>query len=138
MKNDDQVPANFLGLRREVSDYAAARVVVLPIGFESTTSYGTGTRNGPDAILLASRQIERFDPDLQMDLADAPIHTADPVAPEEARLLQIIVVLAFAWLGVVGAHGRSVWFRQNRGGRARKSRLSGFGGTASPLGMRLM
>ena len=82
MKNHDQVPANFLGLRREVSDYTAARVVVLPIGFESTTSYGAGTRNGPDALLLASRQIERFDPELQVDLADAPIHTADPVAPD--------------------------------------------------------
>ena len=82
MAESEQVPANFLGLRREVSAYAAARLVVLPIGFEATTCYGTGTRGGPDAILFASRQIEAYDPELGVNLSDAPIHTADPVAPD--------------------------------------------------------
>src|SRR5258707_935166 len=38
-----------------------ARVVLLPIPFEATTSYGGGTAQGPDAILAASRQIDLFD-----------------------------------------------------------------------------
>jgi agmatinase len=38
-----------------------ARVVLLPIPFEATTSYGGGTARGPEAILTASRQIDLFD-----------------------------------------------------------------------------
>ena len=82
MTEPDQIPRNFLGLSHRAADYAAARLVVLPIGFEATTSYGAGTRGGPEAILAASRQVETFDPDLEADLADAPIHTADDVAPD--------------------------------------------------------
>lgn len=38
-----------------------ARVVLLPVPFEATTSYGGGTANGPSAILAASRQVDLFD-----------------------------------------------------------------------------
>ena len=82
MTEPDQIPRNFLGLSHRAADYAAARLVVLPIPFEATTTYGAGTRGGPEAILAASRQVETFDPDLEADLADAPIHTADDVAPD--------------------------------------------------------
>jgi agmatinase len=38
-----------------------AAVVILPIPFEATTSYGGGTVDGPRAILEASRQVDLFD-----------------------------------------------------------------------------
>jgi agmatinase len=38
-----------------------ARVVLLPVPFEATTSYGGGTADGPEAILAASRQVDLFD-----------------------------------------------------------------------------
>jgi agmatinase len=38
-----------------------ARVVLLPVPFEATTSYGGGTSDGPAAILEASRQVDLFD-----------------------------------------------------------------------------
>jgi len=38
-----------------------ARVVILPVPFEATTSYGGGTAGGPRAILEASRQVDLFD-----------------------------------------------------------------------------
>jgi len=38
-----------------------ATVVLLPVPFEATTSYRTGTAGGPQAILQASRQIDLFD-----------------------------------------------------------------------------
>ena len=81
MDEPELIPPNFLGLPAETSAYAKARVVVLPVPFEATVSYGAGTRAGPDAILAASRQVETFDPDLGCDLADAPIHTHPSVAP---------------------------------------------------------
>jgi len=81
MDEPELIPHNFLGLPAETSAYAKARVVVLPVPFEATTSYGAGTRGGPDAILAASRQVETFDPETGRDLADAPIHTHPSVAP---------------------------------------------------------
>jgi len=52
---------NFLGLPEELADPTTARVWVLPVPYEATTTYGAGTRNGPMAILSASRQVELYD-----------------------------------------------------------------------------
>ncbi len=38
-----------------------ARVIVVPVPFAATTSYGGGAENGPAAILEASRQVDLFD-----------------------------------------------------------------------------
>src|SRR3954466_7166541 len=38
-----------------------AHVVLVPVPFEATTSYGGGTSEGPRAILEASRQVDLFD-----------------------------------------------------------------------------
>jgi agmatinase len=40
---------------------AEAAVVLVPVPFEATTSYGGGAARGPDAILAASRQVDLFD-----------------------------------------------------------------------------
>lgn len=52
---------NFLGLPQEYAAPDKARVWILPIPFEGTTTYGAGTRNGPAAIITASRQVELYD-----------------------------------------------------------------------------
>lgn len=38
-----------------------ARVVLVPVPFEATTSYGGGTSGGPAAVLQASQQVDLFD-----------------------------------------------------------------------------
>lgn len=38
-----------------------AHVVLIPVPFEATTSYGGGTSEGPSAVLEASRQVDLFD-----------------------------------------------------------------------------
>jgi agmatinase len=58
----DLLPYNFLGLSRSASTYADSRAVVLPIPYEGTVSFHSGTRRGPQAIMLASRQVELYDP----------------------------------------------------------------------------
>jgi agmatinase len=42
---------------------ADAQVVLIPVPFEATTSYGGGTADGPRAVLKASRQVDLFDLD---------------------------------------------------------------------------
>lgn len=56
-----QPPDNFLGLESEFSDPRRAAVLILPVPYEATTSYGGGTRNGPAAIIEASRTVELYD-----------------------------------------------------------------------------
>jgi agmatinase len=57
-------PHTFLGLDGEAADFERASAVVLPVPYESTTSYGGGARNGPRAIVEASRYVELFDQEL--------------------------------------------------------------------------
>ncbi len=40
-----------------------SKVIVVPVPFEATTSYGGGTARGPEAVLEASRQVDLFDRD---------------------------------------------------------------------------
>lgn len=57
-------PRNFLGLPAEVADPKRAAVHILPVPYEATTSYLGGARNGPQAILDASRAVELYDHEL--------------------------------------------------------------------------
>ena len=38
-----------------------AQVLIIPVPYDATTTYMPGTRQGPDAILRASQQLELFD-----------------------------------------------------------------------------
>lgn len=40
-----------------------SRVVIIPVPYEATTSYGGGTSKGPEAVLEASRQVDLYDHD---------------------------------------------------------------------------
>jgi N1-aminopropylagmatine ureohydrolase len=62
-----ELPHNFLGLDESKSDFASARVVLLPVPYEATTSYGGGTRSGPGAIIESSRFIELYDQELDCE-----------------------------------------------------------------------
>jgi agmatinase len=42
-------------------DEASAKVVLVPVPFDATTSYGKGAAKGPGAILEASRQVDLYD-----------------------------------------------------------------------------
>ena len=57
---DGPAPAEsgIYGLPFSVED---SRVIVVPVPFEATTSYGGGTSKGPAAVLEASKQVDLFD-----------------------------------------------------------------------------
>jgi agmatinase len=75
--------ANFLDLRYLPAK--EAETIILPIPYEATTTYGAGTRNGPEAILAASCQVETWDEDANWDPSGAiRIATAAPILPEVA------------------------------------------------------
>jgi len=62
-------------------------VVILPIPYEATTTYRRGCKNGPDAILEASHQVEYYDEELTGKLVVTYIPHAGYATLEE--MLQI-------------------------------------------------
>jgi agmatinase len=53
--------SSFLELRSTEETLARARAVIVPVPYDGTTTYRSGTREGPRAILQASREVEFFD-----------------------------------------------------------------------------
>lgn len=70
-----ELPHNFLGLDEAASDLDKAKVVILPVPYEATISYGGGTGNGPGAIIEASRYIELYDQELDNEPYEVGIAT---------------------------------------------------------------
>ncbi|MEO7974114.1 MAG: agmatinase [Thermoanaerobaculia bacterium] len=76
------LPTNFGLLPPELADLKKSPVVVLPVPFERTTSYGKGTVHGPTAFLRASQSMELYDDELGGEPCDVGIATAPPFHPE--------------------------------------------------------
>lgn len=113
-------PNNFLGLPEPYSDFDRAGVLVLPIPFEATVSYGRGAAGGPAAIVAASQQVELYDREFDREPALAfGVHTLPPLAlPAEPAAAVEAIALAVADLarsgklvvGLGGEHTVSVGF----------------------------
>ena len=71
----------FLALTPEQSALGTARVALIPVPYDSTTSYRGGARDGPAAIIAASGQMEDYDLELDLDVAQLGIHTMPALEP---------------------------------------------------------
>jgi len=75
-----------------------ARVVVVPVPWEATVSYGSGTADGPAAILKASRQVDLLDRETgrpyEAGIAMLPIPDEVRRWSDEARRLSLPVIAA--------------------------------------------
>lgn len=74
--------SRFCDLDDDLAGYDQARVAVVPLPYDATTSFHTGTRQGPAAILAASREVELFDPELGTEPARVGIATLRAVDPD--------------------------------------------------------
>ncbi len=78
------IPHNFLALPQEQSSLDAAQVVLIPVPYDSTTSFRSGSREGPEAIIKASYGLEDYDFELEMDVSEIGIHTTGALEPHMA------------------------------------------------------
>lgn len=74
-------PANFLALPPDQSALETASAVLIPVPIDSTTSFRSGARYGPAAIIAASAGLEDYDLELGVDVAELGIHTAPALEP---------------------------------------------------------
>lgn len=61
--------------------YADSKVVVLPVPYDSATTYKSGTREGPHAIIAASRDVERFNEEVDRNIGEIGIYTMEELMP---------------------------------------------------------
>jgi agmatinase len=82
MSESANLPMNFGGIDEEqYSSKDSARVFVLPVSYEGTVSYGTGTGAGAMAIVDASRNMELYEEETDSEVYKIGIHTLDEFKP---------------------------------------------------------
>ncbi len=70
-------PFSFGAIPRELSEYRKSKIVILPVPYDGTTSYKPGARDGPSAIIAASRSMELYDEETGKNFSDIGICTLD-------------------------------------------------------------
>lgn len=73
---------HFLGLLTECEK---ANIVIHPVAFDKTTTYGQGTSEGPAALIEASRNIELFDIETRGEAFKEGIFTAPEMRPKTSE-----------------------------------------------------
>src|SRR5262249_30120681 len=91
----------FGGATPDATSFEKARVVILPVPLDRTTSYMAGTRNGPHEILVASSHMELWDEEMGANVhgigiltlpeMELPFGTIDEVMSEIHRVAFEIV-----------------------------------------------
>ncbi|MCP9496216.1 MAG: agmatinase [Pyrinomonadaceae bacterium MAG19_C2-C3] len=76
MSQSSTLPFNFGGIDDDaLSSRESARVLVLPVAYEGTVSYGAGTAQGAQGIIDASRNMELYDEETDTEIYRLGIHT---------------------------------------------------------------
>ncbi len=82
MSASSELPMNFGGIdEEEYSAFDAARILILPVSYEGTVSYGTGTGAGAMAIVNASRNMELYEEETNSEVYKIGIHTLKEFLP---------------------------------------------------------
>jgi len=78
---------NFGDLPKENSQLKSAKIVILPVPYDGTSTWGKGADKGPEAIIKASANMELYDTETDSAVYQQNIFTARPIiekgAPEK-------------------------------------------------------
>ncbi|MFL6466902.1 MAG: agmatinase [Pyrinomonadaceae bacterium] len=84
MSESAELPMNFGGIEEEeYCSFDAARILVWPVSYEGTVSYGTGTGAGAMAIVDASRNMELYEEETDTEIYKLGIHTLEEFKPRD-------------------------------------------------------
>src|SRR5688572_2520560 len=79
MTESQSLPVNFGGIaEEEFSSFDQSRILIWPVSYEGTVSYGAGTGRGAEAIIDASRNMELYDEETDAEVYKLGIHTLEP------------------------------------------------------------
>ncbi len=78
----DRFPWSFASLDGDDADFERAAAAILPVPYDGTVSYRGGARDGPQAIIEASRYLELYEPDLELEPSQWGIATLLALEPD--------------------------------------------------------
>lgn len=70
---------NYGDLPENFSAPGSSKIVILPVPYDATSTWGKGADKGPEAILEASANMEIYDIETDSEVHFMGIHTAEPV-----------------------------------------------------------
>lgn len=70
---------NYGDLPDKYSTFGTSKIVILPVPFDATSTWGKGADRGPEAIIEASNNMEIYDIETDSEVHLLGIHTAEPV-----------------------------------------------------------
>lgn len=75
---------NFADVPKGFEEYENARIVVLPVPYDKTSTWMKGADRGPEAIIDASYNMYLYDIDTNSEVYTKGIHTDDPVSEQSS------------------------------------------------------
>jgi agmatinase len=82
-----KTPAGFCGLSGQHTVYSQAQIVILPVPFDKTSTWGKGADKAPVAIIEASKYLEFYDIETDSEVYKRGIFTARPVRAASSSAL---------------------------------------------------
>lgn len=81
------IAGSFGGLPKEFSDPKKSEIVIIPVPFDKTTTYGKGTDKGPEALIEASRNLELYDIETDSEVFLRGIYTDAPIQANTSKVM---------------------------------------------------
>jgi agmatinase len=75
----EEYPNNFGGIPDEFAAKATAKIVLVPVPYDGTSTWGKGADRGPEAFLDAARNMELYDIETDTEVYRQGIYLAPPV-----------------------------------------------------------
>ena len=75
---------NYGGIDEKFSSLASAKIGVLPVPYDGTSTWIKGADKGPQAIIEASENMELYDIETNSEVYRKGIHTYDPVTEKSS------------------------------------------------------
>ncbi len=94
---------NYGGLEAAHSGWDDSRFVVIPVPYDLTSTYQSGSRRGPLAILQASANMELYDEELEQETYRAGIHTLEAVEALAGSPEQMLEAVRVEVAGILAA-----------------------------------
>lgn len=74
----------FAGIPEEFAQYDTSEIILVPVPYDGTSTYGKGADKGPDAIFAAAENMELYDIETNSEVYTKGIWIADTVTEDES------------------------------------------------------
>ena len=94
MTADHSIPFNFGDIEPPYNDPDNAKISVIPVPYDLTTTYISGTSTGPQAIIEASKHMELYDEELLKETYRVGLCTKQPIPVVEEQPEEMLQLVA--------------------------------------------